>query len=180
MTPHGAEQALPFVRVRETHDDWERRLAEVWASAADLDDAELRERVAALAAERPAGDAIALFELGGADDSTGRPEAAEVRYRQALAAGLPGERRRRAVIQLASTLRNLGRVAESVELLSAEREAGSDELDDAVAAFLSLALVDAGREREATGIALEALAAHLPRYNRSLATYARALGDHAA
>jgi tetratricopeptide (TPR) repeat protein len=167
--------------VSETTDhEWERRLAEVWASADDLDDAELRARVGVLAAERPAGDAIALFELGGADDSTGRPDEAEAHYRQALDAGLAGERRRRAVIQLASTLRNLGRVEESVALLTAERDAGSDELDDAVAAFLALALVDAGREREATGIALEALAAHLPRYNRSLANYAQELRDSGA
>ena len=81
------------------------------------------------------------------------------------------------MIQLASTLRNLGRVAESVELLRAEQENASDELDDAVAAFLALALVDAGREREATGIVLEALAAHLPRYKRSLANYAQELRE---
>ena len=168
---------LPLRSLSETTDqDWERRLAEVWA-ATDLDDDELRARVAALTAERPEGDAIALFELGGANDSTGRPEQAEAHYREALAAGLAGVRRRRAVIQLASTLRNLGRVDESVELLRAEHEGASDELDDAVAAFLALALVDAGREREATGIALEALAAHLPRYNRSLANYAQELRE---
>jgi len=165
--------------VSETSEDWEQRLAEVWASAEGLDDAELRAQVKALADERPAGDAIALFELGGAEDSTGRPEQAEAHYREALAAGLTGVRRRRAVIQLASTLRNLGRVDESVELLHAEQQSGSDELDDAVAAFLALALVDAGREREATGIALEALAAHLPRYNRSLANYAQELREPA-
>lgn len=163
----------------ETSDDWERRLAEVWGSAEGLDDAELRTQVKALADERSAGDAIALFELGGAEDSTGRPEQAEAHYRQALAAGLAGVRRRRAVIQLANTLRNLGRVDESVELLHAEQQSGSDELDDAVAAFLALALVDAGREREAIGIALEALAAHLPRYNRSLANYAQELREPA-
>ena len=163
----------------ETAEDWEQRLAEVWASAEGLDDAELRAQVKALANERPVGDAIALFELGGAEDSTGRPEQAEAHYRESLAAGLTGARRRRAVIQLASTLRNLGRVDESVELLHAERQCGSDELDDAVAAFLALALVDAGREREATGIALEALAAHLPRYNRSLANYAHELREPA-
>ncbi len=87
---------------------------------------------------------------------------------EALAAGLTGIRRPRATIQLASTLRNLGRVEESVALLSAEREAGSDELDDAVAGFLALALADRGREREAAGLALAALARHLPRCNRSL------------
>jgi hypothetical protein len=43
-------------------------------------------------------------------------------YRQALDAGLGGYRRRRTVIQLASTLRNLGRPEESVALLTAERD----------------------------------------------------------
>jgi hypothetical protein len=45
-----------------------------------------------------------------------------------------------------------------------------------VRAFLALALVDAGREREAVAHALTALAPHLPRYQRSLANYARELG----
>ncbi len=60
-----------------------------------------------------------------------------------------GERRRRAMIQLASSLRNLGRPEESVALLTTELDAGSDHLDDAVRAFLALALTDVGREREA-------------------------------
>jgi tetratricopeptide repeat protein len=51
--------------------------------------------------------------------------------------------------------------------------AGSDDLDDAVRAFL--ALTSLGRDREAVSLALTALAAHLPRYNRSLAAYAREL-----
>jgi Tetratrico peptide repeat len=54
---------------------------------------------------------------------------------------------------------------------------GSDHLDDAVRAFLALALVDTGREREAVSLALAALAPHLPRYQRSLAAYARLLLD---
>ncbi|MPZ27499.1 MAG: tetratricopeptide repeat protein, partial [Micromonosporaceae bacterium] len=66
---------------------------------------------------------------------------------------------------------------ESVELLSAELDAGSDQLDDAVRAFLSLALVDVGREREAVSVALTALVPHLPRYQRSLTNYARLLVD---
>jgi hypothetical protein len=80
---------------------------------------------------------------------------------------------------MASSLRNLGRPQESVELLSAERERTSDELDDAVTAFLALALVEVGREREAAALALEALAPHLPRYQRSLANYARSIADSA-
>ena len=134
-------------------------------------------RVQALTTELPPGDAIALFELASANDSTGHAQQAAPLYRQALAAGLTGERRRRAVIQLASTLRNLGQAEESVALLTAEREAGSDDLDDAVAAFLALALIDTGREREAAALALAALSRHLTRYNRSLANYAKALSD---
>jgi hypothetical protein len=44
-----------------------------------------------------------------------------------------------------------------------------------VRAFLALALVDLGREREAVAISLEALSRYLPRYNRSLARSASAL-----
>jgi tetratricopeptide (TPR) repeat protein len=154
---------------------WEQRVAQRWAAFdAEAPDAFLQKMVA-LAAERPAGDAPALFELASAHDSTGHEAEAAPLYRQALASGLSGTRRRRAVIQLASTLRNLGRAEESVALLTREREAGPDALDDAVLAFLALALADTGREREALALALGALSRHLPRYNRSLARYAEAL-----
>ena len=82
-----------------------------------------------------------------------------------------------AVIQLASSLRNLGQPDDSVALLTTELGAGSDHLDDAVRAFLALALVDTGRDREAVSLALGALAPHLPRYQRSLANYAGLLID---
>jgi hypothetical protein len=78
---------------------------------------------------------------------------------------------------MASSLRNLGEAPESVRLLEAERDAGSDELDDAVSAFLALALADTGREREALSIALTALARHLPRYQRSVTNYAQDLRE---
>jgi hypothetical protein len=72
-------------------------------------------------------------------------------------------------------LRNLDQPTESVELLTAERNQPSDDLDDAVSAFLALALVDAGRDREAVSVALRALAPHLPRYQQSVRNYARLL-----
>jgi hypothetical protein len=156
--------------------DWEQRIAALWAAIDDFDDAaQFRARVEALAAELPEGDGIGRFERACANDSTGRPEQAAPLYREALAAGLTGIRRRRAVIQLASTLRNLGHPDESVALLRAERDEGSDELDDAVVAVLALALADTGRERDAAGLAVGALARHLPRYNRSMAAYAEEL-----
>ena len=78
---------------------------------------------------------------------------------------------------MASSLRNLGQAAEAARLLTAELDAGSDELDGAVRAFLALALADLGREREAVALSLVALSRCLPRYNRSLARYAEALND---
>jgi Tetratrico peptide repeat len=153
--------------------DSERRLAELWASLDDRGDEEFLADMEALAAQLPPADAA--FERASAFDSTGHPDRAVPLYREALAAGLEGIRRRRAVIQLASSLRNLGQAEQSAALLLAERGRGSDELDDAVAAFLALALADIGREREAASLALAALAPHLPRYQRSLGNYARLL-----
>jgi hypothetical protein len=155
--------------------DWEARVAALWTTIDDLDEAEFRARIDALAAELPEGDARALFERACAADSTGLEAEAEALYRAAMEAGLTGIRRRRTAIQYASTLRNLDRAQESVTILEAEREAGSDELDDAVVAVLALALADLGREREGLSLALQALAPHLPRYQRSMGNYARAL-----
>jgi Tetratrico peptide repeat len=156
---------------------WEDRLADLWASIDDHDRDEFVGRMDELTSKLPADDAVGLFERASARDSTGHSDLAVPLYERALARGLEGERRRRAVIQLASSLRNLGRAPESVAMLTAERRAGSDDLDDAVSAFLALALVDTGREREAVAVALAALAPHLPRYQRSLGNYARLLAD---
>ena len=158
-----------------TTPDWEQRSAELWAAIDDYEAPAFLARIEALAAELSEGDAIGLFERACANDSTGIPEEAAPLYREALATGLTGIRRRRAVIQLASTLRNLGHPDESVALLRVEREEASDELDDAVVCTLALALADSGREREAAGLAIGALARHLPRYNRSMAAYAAEL-----
>ncbi|MTE20059.1 tetratricopeptide repeat protein [Streptomyces sp. TRM43335] len=160
-----------------TEAEWERRIDELWSAFDDHEPADFLARMDELVAELPPDDPVALYEMASAHDSLGHEEEAAPLYRRALDAGLPEGRRRQATIQLASTLRNLGRVQESVALLTAERSAGSDELDDAVAAFLALALVDAGREREAVALSLAALAPHLPRYGRSLTAYARGLTD---
>ncbi|GAA3901435.1 tetratricopeptide repeat protein [Actinoplanes auranticolor] len=155
--------------------DWERRMAGAWASFDELDEARFLRLVEDLTGELAPDDPVGLFERAGSLDAVGRTGPAVPLYRRALAAGLTGSRRRQAVIQLASSLRELGEAAESVALLTAEMAAGSDELDDAVKAVLALALADAGRAREAVGIAVGALSAHLPRYQRSMATYARLL-----
>ncbi len=157
--------------------DWEQRISDAWASLDRRSETDFLALIEELAAELPPDSGVGIFERAASLDSTGHSDLAVPLYRRALARGLTGERRRRAAIQLASSLRNLGRPEESVALLSSELGAGSDHLDDAVRAFLALALADIGREREAVSLALGALAPHLPRYQRSLANYARLLSD---
>ncbi len=157
--------------------DWEQRLALLWESMDDHDEQGFMAKMDQLVAELPANSAVGLYERGSAFDSTGHADLAVPLYRQALAAGLAEDRRRQAVIQLASSLRGLGYAGESVALLTAEKNKASDALDDAVNAFLALALVDVGREKQAVSIALTALSRHMTRYQRSLANYAKDISD---
>jgi hypothetical protein len=157
-------------------EDFEVRVAHLWETLDDHEDADFRDLVFTLADEAPT-PGIADFERACAWDSTGHSDRAVPLYRSALDHGLEGVRRRRAVLQLASSLRNVGEVGVALELLMEERARTSDELDDALVAILALALVAAGRPVEATSYAVEALAPHLPRYQRSMAAYARALRE---
>ncbi|WP_049571715.1 tetratricopeptide repeat protein [Streptomyces sp. SBT349] len=162
----------------ETTPDWEERMAAAWAAFDGYTggrEAEFRALVDGLAAELPEGSPVASFERACAFDSTGHSDRAVPLYREALARGLGGYRARRTAIQLASSLRNVGRAEEGVALLTAELDAPSDELDDAVRAVLALCLASLGREREGLSLVLTALAGHLPRYQRSMAAYARLL-----
>ncbi len=158
---------------------WESALSELWASLDRLDEDDFVARMKALTAQLPSGHAVASFEEACAWDSTGHSDKAVPLYQAALASGLDGQRRRRAVIQMASSLRNMGRADLAAQHLQLELKQPHDELSEAVKAFLALALADLGREREALAICLESLSTYLPRYNRSLARYARSLVDPA-
>ncbi|GAA2312784.1 tetratricopeptide repeat protein [Streptomyces kunmingensis] len=158
--------------------EWEERIAAAWATIDDYDEAsagEFRALIDELAAELPADSPVRPFERGCAFDSTGHSDKAVPLYQEALRLGLGGYRGRRAKIQLSSSLRNIGRAEEGVALLEPELTAPSDELDDAVRSCLALCLSSLGRDREGLSLVLEALAPHLPRYQRSMANYARAL-----
>ena len=158
-------------------DEWQDRIDGVWSDDT-LSEAEVVERIDALATERPEDDPVALFERAGARDSAGLEAEAEVLYRRALDRGLDEERRTRATIQLASTIRNLGKIDEALALLRAEYERQPrGPLHDAAAAFYALALVSAGEAERAASIALETLAPHLPLYTRSVTGYAREIAD---
>ena len=118
------------------------------------------------------------YELGGARDSAGREEQAIPHYERALALGLREDLVPGALLQLGSSLRNVGRNDEALALF-----------DDAVARFpdhaalrlfRAFALATAGRDREALVDVLELArtridAPEIDRYRRSLENYTRAL-----
>ena len=118
------------------------------------------------------------YELGGEHDSAGREEQAIPHYERALALGLRESLVPGALLQLGSSLRNVGRNDEAVALF-----------DDAVARFpnhvalrlfRAFALATAGRDREALVDVLELArtrieAPEIERYRRSLENYTREL-----
>jgi hypothetical protein len=161
--------------VTDLNADWEKRLTDLWATLDDRDEQQFVDAVNDLVAELPPASAIGMFERACAFDSTGHSDLAVPLYKAALGAGVVGERRRRSVIQMASSMRNIGQTEDAIALLSAELDGEADALTGAVRATLALCLVDAGREREAVSVALTALSEYLPRYNRSIANYARRL-----
>ena len=97
-----------------TDADWEERVAAAWASIDERSETEFLASIESLASELPAGSAAGTFERAAALDSTGHSDLAVPLYQTALEEGLTGERRRRAVIQMASSLRNIGRPEDSV------------------------------------------------------------------
>ena len=154
---------------------WEARVAALWERARSLPPDELVRAADELANELEPGDARASFERACARDTAGFESEAEKHYRAALASGqLDAYRSSRASIQLASTLRILGHLSESEQLLVAELDRHMAEgheraLHDEARATLALTYVAQGRAVEAAGLALSALAPHLSRYNRSVA-----------
>ncbi|HCA08191.1 tetratricopeptide repeat protein [Chryseobacterium sp.] len=156
---------------------WEKELKTIWDRLGSISNDEfidqIKKHTDKISADEP--NAIADFERACAYDSTGFEKNAEPLYRSALASGLTGLRRRRARIQLASTLRNNGKIHESIEILREEKKNYSDELDDAINAFLALSLSSLNNDKEALSLVLESLSKHLPRYNRSVYNYSKEL-----
>lgn len=157
----------------ENGDDWAARVEAFWRLADDTDPEAALDAMRALIALRPADDPAALYEWASVHDFLGREAEAVPLYRAALARGLDAGHRSQAVIQLASSLRNIGENDEAIALLEGVPE--SDPLHASARAFLALALHDAGRPSEALQVALETLAPQLPAYRRSILDYAAEL-----
>lgn len=144
-----------------------------WRSAKGKSSQKLREELDELLAQRPAGDAVVLFERASLHDYLGEEAQAVEPYRAAIATGLDPEKLDEARIQLASTLRNLGETGQAVQLLQLI-QASSHVYRDAQA-FLALALHDAGDHQQALRVALQTLAPTLSLYGRPVHDYAKEL-----
>lgn len=157
--------------------NWDERVEHFWQTVSS-DQPELAlEAMRVLVAERAADDPEALFEWASVHDFLGREAEAIPLYKAALDHGLDGPKQPQAIIQLASSLRNVGEAAAAVDLLSAQH---ADEVTgNAAQAFLALALHDAGEPTAALRTALLALAPTLPLYSRAVAEYANSLHPEA-
>lgn len=102
------------------------------------------------------GDAAVLYEVGGAYDTDGQEAVAAGYYRQAMEAGLQGERLRRCYLQYGSTLRNLGRFEESLALFDDGIRLFPE--SDSLVLFRALTLHAAGRPSAALGSVLALVA----------------------
>lgn len=97
--------------------DWEDRVQDFWAGADDSRPEEALERMRELAAERGMESPEACYEWASVHDFLGLEDEAIRWYEQALHQGLEGDRRPQALVQLASSLRNVGRSGDAIALL---------------------------------------------------------------
>jgi len=158
------------------------RLDEIFAAR---DRARMAPTIAAfldVLAEHPDDPAV-LYEVGGAYDTDGQEETALGYYRRAMAAGLEGRRLRQCFLQLGSTLRNLGRLDESLAVFD-EGIALFPE-SESLGLFRALTLQAMGRPSAALGAVLTVIADRFPtaevqRYEAALrgnAAYLASLDD---
>ena len=155
-------------------ESWDQRIEEFWNSARGKTPKQLRTELAGLVQGRDPQDPRVLFEIASLHDYLGEEEQAVGPYRAALDAGLDAPQHDEALLQLASTLRNLGQCTQSIELLR-QIPSGSPIFTDAQA-FLALALHDADQPTEALQLALSAIVRHASLYSRAINGYAAELG----
>ena len=158
-------------------DRWEASVTELWDRAGALSRDDGVRAMRELAEACPATDGRAAFELAGMYDSMGFEAQACTEYERALDLGLDDARHAQLAVQYGSTLRNLGRLDEAIAVLSAAP--AHESTGSAPRVVLALALHSAGRKDEALRVAIEAQLDSLPRYQRSMRSYAAALTEPA-
>ena len=125
--------------------------------------------------ERHPLDPRVLYEVGGAYDTAGEETTALGFYERAMTEGLEGDVRRRCYLQYGSTLRNLGRLDESLTVFAQARGEFPDSV--ALGAFESLSLHAAGQVNTALGSLLALLADHV--HSEEIERYKPALRGNA-
>ncbi|WP_197477886.1 MULTISPECIES: tetratricopeptide repeat protein [unclassified Rhodococcus (in: high G+C Gram-positive bacteria)] len=145
-------------------------LAAFWRNADDSDPLRMRIQFDHLLAIASYSDARVLFERASLEDFLGDEEAAVPLYEASLSAGLDTDREHQARIQLASSLRNVGRPHEAVQVL--QDAEFSNEYVAARDAFIALAFWDLGEHELALRNALQAAEPVLGKYRRAVGAYA--------
>lgn len=158
-------------------EEWEERVADLWNRFDSFRPEDSVDAMRNLAQTCPASDGRAAFELAGMYDSMGCEADAGEEYEQALGLGLDAARHAQLAVQYGSTLRNLGRLDEAINIL--ESAPLHESTGSAPRIVLALALHSAGRKDEALRVALEAQIDSLPQYQRSMRNYAAALTEPA-
>lgn len=117
-----------------------------------------------------------LYEVGGAYDTAGEESTAAGYYERAMAAGLAGDALRRCLLQYGSTLRNLGRLDDSLDVLERARREFPE--SDSLKVWHATSLHEAGRGDAAFAIMLELVADRIR--TEELLRYEAALRGNAA
>ncbi|MGN7860756.1 tetratricopeptide repeat protein [Microbacterium sp. 22303] len=105
-------------------------------------------------------DPAVLYEVGGAYDTDGQEEVALGYYRRAMGAGLEGRWLRQCYLQYGSTLRNLGRLDES--LAAFDEGIALFPESESLGIFRALTLHAMGRPSAALGAVLTVVADRFP------------------
>ena len=132
----------------------EAAIAELWANP----DEQLRVGAAQGLADTDPDDPRLIFELAGAHDSAGDDHQAIALYDKALGAGLREPHRHRALIQQASSYRNVGDLAAARRILDGLSQQRPDSA--AVAAFRALTMLDQGEASAAVANLISVLLSH--------------------
>ena len=126
----------------------EADLATIFA-ARDRDDMEPTVRALLAILDEHPEEASVLYAVGGAYDTAGREEIALGYYEHALGNGLHGDMLRKCYLQYGSTLRNVGRIEDSLAVFARARTEFPD--SESLAIFEALTLHAAGRPSAALG-----------------------------
>jgi tetratricopeptide (TPR) repeat protein len=116
-------------------------------------------------------DSRAHFEYGGAFDCAGREAEAIPHYYRAMEMGLAGNDLPRLYVQLGSSLRNVGKIEEAIQLLNEGCQRFPDQ--PALQMFRAFALYSAGRHAESAVDLMELAIAHIQ--TADMQTYQRAI-----